>query len=316
MRPTWRSDPENRYLWRFRPQRLDAEIVRDTMLAVGGNINLDGRRPADLSVHRRRRSWPASIAASGQHAGRPAAWRRSVYVYQRRSLPFPMFETFDHPDMNVTAGARNVSTVPTQALTLLNNPFVLPQAELLRRPGRSEATRDPRSRRSIWRIGSRSRGPPTQDEIAVGADLIRSAVAGRLHARAAEPERVPVHEVRPCRIDAQSISGPGASSSSDPAAASAAWRWRICSTSRGCLAADGRRRRRLRGRRGRRQPVRAEAAALHAAREGRDLAVHERRLSQVDTFDPKPALTKYAGQPIDGKVQGRRHRAAGLSRAR
>ena len=34
------SDPDNRYLWRFRPQRLEAEIVRDSMLAVGGNINL------------------------------------------------------------------------------------------------------------------------------------------------------------------------------------------------------------------------------------------------------------------------------------
>jgi hypothetical protein len=52
-------------------------------------------------------------------------------VYQRRSLPFPMFETFDHPDMNLSAGTRNVSTVPTQALTLLNNPFVVKQAELL-----------------------------------------------------------------------------------------------------------------------------------------------------------------------------------------
>ena len=42
-----------------------------------------------------------------------------------------MFDTFDHPDMNATAGARNVSTVPTQALTLLNNPFVLSQAKWL-----------------------------------------------------------------------------------------------------------------------------------------------------------------------------------------
>jgi hypothetical protein len=42
-----------------------------------------------------------------------------------------MFETFDHPDMNISAGQRNVSTVPTQALTLLNNPFVINQAELL-----------------------------------------------------------------------------------------------------------------------------------------------------------------------------------------
>ena len=60
----------------------------------------------------------------------PAVWRRSVYVYRRRSLGFPFFDTFDLPDQNQTAAARNVSTVATQALTLLNNPFVLRQAEL------------------------------------------------------------------------------------------------------------------------------------------------------------------------------------------
>jgi hypothetical protein len=121
-------DPENRYLWRFKPQRLDAEIVRDSMLVAGGNINLAvGGEPIFPFI-------PADIL-TGQFRGKwvntpegPQAWRRGVYVYRRRSLPYPMFDTFDHPDMNVTAGARNVSTVPTQALTLLNNPFVLDQA--------------------------------------------------------------------------------------------------------------------------------------------------------------------------------------------
>ena len=124
-------DLENRYLWRFRPQRLEAEIVRDSMLVAGGNINLAvGGEPIFPFI-------PADIL-TGQYRGKwentpegPAAWRRGVYVYRRRSLPYPMFDTFDHPDMNVTAGARNVSTVPTQALTLLNNPFVLSQAQLL-----------------------------------------------------------------------------------------------------------------------------------------------------------------------------------------
>ena len=57
-------------------------------------------------------------------------WRRSVYVYRRRSLGFPFFDTFDLPDQNQTAAARNVSTVATQALTLMNNEFVLRQAEI------------------------------------------------------------------------------------------------------------------------------------------------------------------------------------------
>jgi hypothetical protein len=138
-----KADPENRLLWRYRPQRLDAETIRDAMLSVAGNINLSmGGLPFFPNV-------PKEILVTEQTKGRwdnqpdgPATWRRSIYIYQRRSLPFPMFETFDHPDMNLTAGARNVSTVPTQALTLLNNPFVLREAELLAERITSE-TADP-----------------------------------------------------------------------------------------------------------------------------------------------------------------------------
>ena len=127
-----KADPENRLLWRYRPQRLDAETIRDAMLSVAGNINLTMGGLAFFP------NVPKEILVTEQTKGRwdiqpdgPATWRRSVYIYQRRSLPYPMFETFDHPDMNLTAAARNVSTVPTQALTLLNNPFVIREAELL-----------------------------------------------------------------------------------------------------------------------------------------------------------------------------------------
>ena len=155
------SDPDDRYLWRFRPQRLEAEIVRDNMLAVGGNINLEvGGEPIFPFI-------PKDVLAS-QYRGKwintpdgPAAWRRGVYVYQRRSLPYPMFDTFDHPDMNVTAGARNVSTVPTQALTLLNNPFVLSEAAFLQHPDPA-TRRATRRRRSTWPIASPWRGRPRQ----------------------------------------------------------------------------------------------------------------------------------------------------------
>ncbi len=166
-----KNDPENRYLWRFRPQRLEAEIVRDSMLAVGGNINLAvGGEPVFPFI-------PKDILA-GQFRGKwettpdgPAAWRRGVYVYRRRSLPYPMFDTFDHPDMNVTAGARNVSTVPTQALTLLNNPFVLDQARWLADRVSREAS-DPYSQIDLaYRIALAR--PAAEAEIAVAMDLIR-----------------------------------------------------------------------------------------------------------------------------------------------
>jgi hypothetical protein len=166
-----RNDVENRYLWRFRPQRLDAEIVRDNMLAVGGNINLEvGGEPIFPYI-------PDDILA-GQYRGKwentpegPAAWRRGVYVYQRRSLPYPMFDTFDHPDLNATAGARNVSTVPTQALTLLNNPFVLGQARWFAERISRESG-DPATQVDLAYHIALAR-PATPVELTIGTDLIK-----------------------------------------------------------------------------------------------------------------------------------------------
>jgi hypothetical protein len=164
------KDPEDEYLWRFRPQRLEAEIVRDNMLTVGGNINLEvGGEPIfpfmdkDVLASQYRGKWVNTPDG-------PAAWRRGVYVYQRRSLPYPMFDTFDHPDMNVTAGARHVSTVPTQALTLLNNPFVLSEAAFFAARVSREA-RDPASQVDLAYRMALARSA-TPGEIAIGTDLI------------------------------------------------------------------------------------------------------------------------------------------------
>ena len=166
------TDPENRYLWRFRPQRLEAEIVRDSMLAVGGNINLQvGGEPIfpfipkDILVSQYRGKWVNTPEG-------PSAWRRGVYVYQRRSLPYPMFDTFDHPDMNVTAGARHVSTVPTQALTLLNNPFVLSEAALFAARVEREAREPAAQVNAAYRIALARTATPA--EIAIGAGLIQN----------------------------------------------------------------------------------------------------------------------------------------------
>ena len=100
------ADVENHFLWRFRPQRLEAEIVRDSLLAVGGNINLavGGEPifpyiPPDILVGQFRGKWENTPEG-------PEAWRRGVYVYRRRSLPYPMFDTFDHPDMNADRGRK------------------------------------------------------------------------------------------------------------------------------------------------------------------------------------------------------------------
>jgi len=143
------ADPENNLLWRYRPQRIEAEILRDAIMTVSGGIDLTvggppvfPHIPADILYQSdgkgfwcgnpdpgRRITAPAT-GIWCEEPDRPEVWRRSVYVFRRRSLGFPFFDTFDLPDQNQTAAARNVSTVSTQALTLMNNPFVLNQAEL------------------------------------------------------------------------------------------------------------------------------------------------------------------------------------------
>jgi hypothetical protein len=124
------ADPTNRLLWRFPMRRLEAEIVRDQVLAVSGALNRTLGGPAVFPP------LPAELLASStkgiwrQQPDGPDTWRRSVYVYRKRGLPFPLFEIFDLPDQNIACGARNVSTVPTQALYLMNDPFLLRQASL------------------------------------------------------------------------------------------------------------------------------------------------------------------------------------------
>ncbi len=143
------ADPENDLLWRYRPQRIEAEILRDSIMTVSGGIDLTvggppvfPHIPSDIlfqsdgkgfwcgSPEPGRRITAPATGIWCEEPDRPEVWRRSVYVFRRRSLGFPFFDTFDLPDQNQTAAARNVSTVSTQALTLLNNPFVLNQAEL------------------------------------------------------------------------------------------------------------------------------------------------------------------------------------------
>ena len=117
----------------FPQQRLDAEALRDAILTVSGGLNRKMEGPPVFPV------LPKDILGSmtngiwKQKDDSADVWRRSVYIYRKRSLPMPLLEAFDLPNQNLTCGARNVTTVPTQALTLMNNEFILNQAELFAR---------------------------------------------------------------------------------------------------------------------------------------------------------------------------------------
>jgi len=124
------TDPENNFFWRFDMRRLAAEEIRDSILNLTGKLNLQMRGPSIYTPV------PEVILAT---ASRPhAAWghspedqqnRRSVYVYIKRSLHEPLLKTFDMADTDSACSVRFTTTVPTQALTMLNSEFLNDQAE-------------------------------------------------------------------------------------------------------------------------------------------------------------------------------------------
>ena len=123
------TDPENLYLWRMNRRRLEAEVLRDSVLAVAGNLNTQrGGRPVILPLTRDEMrgmwstdQWPVSLDPKQQN-------RRSVYLYVKRSFPLPMFTTFDAPDSSVSCARRDVTTVAPQSLAMLNSGFTMEQA--------------------------------------------------------------------------------------------------------------------------------------------------------------------------------------------
>jgi hypothetical protein len=110
-------DPENRLLWRYPLRRLDAEALRDGMLAVSGELDSHAGGPYVAT----QRTGDDSIEVDEKQAG---AGRRSVYLQQRRSQVATFLELFDAPRIAVNCSARPTSTVPLQALELLNSEFI------------------------------------------------------------------------------------------------------------------------------------------------------------------------------------------------
>jgi hypothetical protein len=119
-------DPENKLLWRMRPRRLEAEILRDSILEVSGKLNRQAGGP----------SFKPQIAGEAQVARNlktpypqdvkdgPENQRRSVYMFHKRVIPYPLLAAFDRPDSLQSCSRRDATTVAPQALALLNDPFV------------------------------------------------------------------------------------------------------------------------------------------------------------------------------------------------
>lgn len=131
-------DPENHCVWRMNRRRLDAEQLRDSILAVSGQLNLAGGGPGvriDLEPEVRSlifteqeevELWPVDPDPTHR-------CRRSIYVYRKRNVHYPMFDAFDAPDALTPCPVRAISTHSPQALTLFNSKFAQESARAFAR---------------------------------------------------------------------------------------------------------------------------------------------------------------------------------------
>lgn len=118
-------DPNNELLSHAHVRRLDAESIRDAMLAVAGNLH-EGHEGPNVRLYYHTQIDPDKQPAPGPIDG---GGRRSIYLETRRLLANDFLAVFDCPRANTPAGRRAETNVPAQALTLLNDPFVHHQAQ-------------------------------------------------------------------------------------------------------------------------------------------------------------------------------------------
>jgi len=122
-----KKDANNRLLWRMSPRRLEGEAIRDAMLSVTGMLNptVGGVGYRDVREYKFKGShFYDPIEPTGDQA-----YRRTIYRFTPRGAKKNMLDTFDCPDPSAAAPKRAVTTTPLQALTLMNNPFVLNMAK-------------------------------------------------------------------------------------------------------------------------------------------------------------------------------------------
>jgi hypothetical protein len=163
------ADPKNLLWRRTNIRRLEAEAIRDELLAISGRLDGSNYGP----------SVPVHLTAFLQGRGRPADGpldgngRRSIYLSVRRNFLSPMMLAFDAPIPFSTMGARNVSNVPAQALILMNDPFVLQQAELWAKRVLAEPNQTPEQRIAAMYEAAYAR-PATAEEIAAAQAFMES----------------------------------------------------------------------------------------------------------------------------------------------
>lgn len=168
------ADPENRLLSHQNRQRLDLEAMRDSLLAVAGNMDTKMGGPAvELTTA-------------------PYTHRRTLYGYIDRANLQNFYRSFDFASPDASSAQRYHTTVPQQALYMMNSPFVVEEAKaLLQRPEVAACTDDPQRIRVLYRLLYQRL--PAQDEVAAGMNFLKA-----------------ISEIRPSETALISLPGKGA----------------------------------------------------------------------------------------------------------
>ena len=169
------EDPDNRLLWRMPLRRLEAEALRDSILAVGGNLDDSLGGPAVELDHQ-----PDGL----QLAVAEGARRRSVYMTARRTWSLTFMGTFDFPNIDTTCTRRAPSATPLQSLTMMNSDFVMENAAAVARRVMDFQVGRPADLETLARAAYRSilAREPSSEEIALARDHLENQQ--RLYARA------------------------------------------------------------------------------------------------------------------------------------
>ena len=149
-----KADPQNRLWWHVPPRRLEAEAIRDSLLAIGGSLDPKMYGPGTLDEN---------------------SPRRSVYLTVKRSRLLPMLQAFDAPEPIQSVGERSLTTATTQALTMMNSRLVRQQAESLARAVKpATAAEVPGTVEKAYRIGL-GRAPTDGERRRMSAFILAAA---------------------------------------------------------------------------------------------------------------------------------------------
>jgi len=164
-----KADPDAALVSYFRPRRLDAEEILDSMLAASGELSSDTGGPGTLpEINLDVANQPQQIMGTLMPAYRPSPTRaernrRMVYTFQKRNLPNPMLDVLNGPSFNESTPARDATTIPTQAFAMMNSSFANHRALAL------AAHADSVEQTFLWALGRQ----PSAVEFKLASDFLR-----------------------------------------------------------------------------------------------------------------------------------------------